>query len=243
MNQPVYRILYVVTMGGALGGALAFLSGRTTLAIGLWAVAFLCFLAIVGTAVAKGLRQTGSRPRAEAGPVVAGADAPASLDGVLGALNALNSPDLPYEVTAEPAPQGALVTVRWRIEELRWKSLFSRGERVYNWKMLVTLDAARAQYAFTEYQAEARHDAQVWPPQVRWSWAAFRGKTAGQVKLSVVMTSTGEVVTSSPQGPRTSWEGAVAIRPADAKEPVITTLRNHGWRPRLDWWGARLFER
>ncbi|SDU58643.1 hypothetical protein SAMN04488563_2961 [Jiangella alkaliphila] len=33
------------------------------------------------------------------------------------------------------------------------------------------------------------------------------------------------------------------IRPADAKIPVFTVLRNHDWRPCLDWFDARLFEK
>lgn len=33
------------------------------------------------------------------------------------------------------------------------------------------------------------------------------------------------------------------IKPADAKVPVFTVLRNNGWRPRRDWFGARLFEK
>jgi hypothetical protein len=33
------------------------------------------------------------------------------------------------------------------------------------------------------------------------------------------------------------------IKPADAKVPVFTVLRNNGWRPRFDWFGARLFEK
>lgn len=38
-------------------------------------------------------------------------------------------------------------------------------------------------------------------------------------------------------------DGAVMIKPADAKVPVSTVLRNNGWRPRFDWFGARLFEK
>lgn len=53
----------------------------------------------------------------------------------------------------------------------------------------------------------------------------------------------GQVTVTGPDGPRTSWEGAVMIKPADAKVPVFTVLRNNGWRPRRDWFGARLFEK
>ena len=33
------------------------------------------------------------------------------------------------------------------------------------------------------------------------------------------------------------------IKPADAKVPVFTVLRNNGWRPRLDWGFLRMFEK
>lgn len=241
--QRVYRTVYVVVMAAGVGGFLAYTADRTALAVVLWVVAGLGALSMIGTALVKGLRQASAGPKAQAGPVVASAEAPASLPAVLAALDALNDPELPYEIVAAPTAGGAEVTVRWRIEELRWRSLFGRGEVVYNWKMVVALDGAQHRYGFTEYQAETKNEQSVWPPRAAWRWEGFRGKTAGQVKLSVVMTSTGEVTTSAPEGPRTSWAGAVSIRPADAKVPVLTTLRNHGWRPRHDWFGARAFER
>ena len=241
--QRVYRTVYTVVMAAAVGGFLAYAADRVPLAILLWVVAGLGALSMVVTAVVKGMRQTSSRARAQAGPVVATEDAPAPLPTVLAALDALNDPEIPYEIVVAPAPGGAEVTVRWRIEELRWRSIFGRGEIVYNWKMVVALDEARRTYGFTEFQAKTRNEQSVWPPRAAWRWEGFRGKTAGSLSMSVVMTSTGEVRTSAPDGPRTSWVGAVSIRPADAKVPVLTTLRNHGWRPRHDWFGARLFER
>lgn len=241
--QRVYRTVYTAMMAAGVGGFLAHAAGRTPLAILLWVVAGLCALSTILTAVVKAVRQTSARTTAQAGPVVATQDAPAPLPTVLAALDALNDPDIPYEIVVAPAAGGAEVTVRWRIEELRWRSIFGRGEIVYNWKMVVALDEARHTYGFTEFQAKARNEQSVWPPRAAWQWEGFRGKTAGSTSMSVVMTSTGEVRTSGPEGPRTSWVGAVSIRPADAKVPVLTTLRNHGWRPRHDWFGARLFER
>ncbi len=241
--QRVYRTVYVVVMASAAGAILAMLSGKTALAVVLWVVFGAAFLSMVGTALVKARRQIADRAKAEAGPVVASEDAPAPLATVLSALDALNDPDIPYEIVTSPVAGGAEVTVRWRIEELRWRTIFGRGEIVYNWKMIVGLDEATQRYRFTEYQAKTKNEQSVWPPRAAWKWEGFRGKTAGQTSFSVVMTSTGEVTTRGPQGPRTSWEGVVSIKPADAKVPVLTTLRNHGWRPRVDWFGARLFER
>lgn len=245
MNKTVYRIFYVATMASAAGGFLAVASGRVPLAIGLWVVTLACLGAIVGTAVSKARPQLADRAKAEVGDVVAGPDAPSPLPTVLAALEELNGPDIPFSVSAEPSSDGAVVTVRWRLEELRWKSLFTDGTFVYNWKMVVKLDASAARYGFLERQSQARYQQGVWPPQVNWAWRGFWGKTASQRKVHIVMVPGGSVETSTQgmDGPRTDWVGAVSIRPADAKIPVLTTLRNHGWRPRVDWFGARLFER
>lgn len=74
-----------------------------------------------------------------------------------------------------------------------------------------------------------------------WTWR--KGKTSGSRSATFVEGADGQVHVTGTGGTRTSWEGAVTIRPADAKIPVFTVLRNNGWRPRFDWFGARLFEK
>ncbi|QAY69960.1 hypothetical protein [Xylanimonas protaetiae] len=245
MTQSSYRVLHGTVLAGAVGGTLAYLFGSTPAAFALWGLAVAGAVVVAVTGVRTGLAQAVRRPRATAAGVIATPAAPAPLDAVLAALDDLNDPDLPFEIGAEPTPDGAVVTVRWRVEELRWKTLFTQGSYVTNWKMVVRLDAARARYRFLEYTSQARHEEGVWPPRADWDWKGTVGKTAGQMTLHVVMTPAGSVGTTTQglDGPRTSWVGAVSIRPADAKVPVLTTLRNHGWRPRADWAGARLFER
>lgn len=246
MNKVVYRTLFLGIVVGGAAGALMLSTGRTALGIACFVLAFCCGMGIVLTAVVKAAAQQRGRARAEVveRPVASPAS-PTSLDAVVGALTEINDEDLPYEVTAQRTEQGARIVVRWKTEELRWQTLFSRGSRTYAWKMNVDLDPAHSRYRFVEYSASAARTTRVGPGglHVDGSWEWKRGKTAGQIQMSGVMTADGEVTSTSNQGVRTSWEGAVSIRPADAKIPVFTVLRNHGWRPRADWWGARLFEK
>lgn len=246
MNKVVYRTLFLGAAVGGVAGALVLSTGRTALGIACLVLAFCCGMGIVVTAVVKIVAQQRGRTRAVvAERPVASPARPSSLDAVVGALAGINDEDLPYEVSAQRTERGARVVVRWKTEELRWQTLFSRGSRTYAWKMDVDLDPAHSRYRFVEYTASAARSTRVGPSglQVDGGWNWQRGKTAGRIQVSGVMTADGEVTSTSNQGVRTSWEGAVSIRPGDAKVPVFTTLRNHGWRPRVDWWGARLFEK
>ncbi|WP_353707073.1 hypothetical protein ABRQ22_13370 [Cellulosimicrobium sp. ES-005] len=246
MNKVVYRTLFLGTAVGGVAGALLLSTGRTGPGIVCLVLAFCCGASIVVTAVVKVAAQQRGRARVTVveRPVATPAR-PSSLDVVVGALAEINGEDLPYEVTAQRTERGARVVVRWKTEDLRWQTVFSHGSRTYAWKMDVDLDAAHSRYRFVEYSASRARTTRMGPggSHVDGGWEWERGKTAGRIRMSGVMTADGEVTSTSNQGVRTSWEGAVSIRPADAKVPVFTTLRNHGWRPRADWWGARLFEK
>ncbi|NEE01981.1 hypothetical protein [Phytoactinopolyspora halotolerans] len=238
----------VIVAGVALmtGGAWALVSGRTALGIVLIVVAGLAVLARGMWTVRRGMKaiSTHEKPQIPETAVRTQAD-PAPIDRVVAELVGMNSDGLPYLIAASHTAAGVRVEVRWKVEEMRWRTLFVRGKQAYAWRMEVDLDPAKAQYTFAEYSGSASVRSALSPGgafvHADWKWS--RGKTAGKRSATFAEGSDGQVTVQGGFGPRTSWEGAVGIRPADAKIPVFTVLRNNGWRPRLDWFGARLFEK
>jgi hypothetical protein len=111
--------------------------------------------------------------------------------------------------------------------------------------MEVDLDPATSHYKFVEHSGKATVRAAAGPmgATTYGAWAWQKGKTSGGTSASFRETADGQVTVTGPGGPRTTWEGAVMIKPADAKVPVFTVLRNNGWRPRLDWGFLRMFEK
>lgn len=179
-----------------------------------------------------------------AGPV-RGVGAPVPVDDVVAALVVMNSDAPPYTIEAAPSADGVRVDVRWKHEELRWQTLFVRGSQAFAWRMEVDLDPSTATYRFVEHSGQASVRAAQGPLGAvaygHWSWK--KGKTSGGTPATFVEGADGQVRVTGPDGPRTSWEGAVMIKPAAAKVPVFTLLRHHGWRPRREWFGARLLEK
>jgi hypothetical protein len=239
----------VVFVGGSalfVGGVLALLNGQTGLGIALVVVTF---LAVVGRGlmtVMRGRRALAGRDRAQVPDgLVRGPDAPAPVEDVVAALVGMNSDGLPYQIDASRSPEGVRVDVKWKNEEMRWQTLFVRGSQAYAWRMEVDLAPSTGRYKFVEHSGKASVRAAAGPLGAvaygRWTWQ--KGKTAGGTSATFVEGADEQVSVTGPAGRRTSWEGAVMIKPADAKVPVFTVLRNNGWRPRFDWFGARLFEK
>ncbi|MCH7230946.1 hypothetical protein L0U85_08800 [Glycomyces sp. L485] len=240
------RVVFLVGSALVVGGILAILSGRIGLGVALLVLAFLAVLARGLMTVMRGWRALAERERAQAPRVpVRGADNPAPVDQVATALVAMNGDALPYRIDATRSRDGVRVEVRWKHEEMRWQTLFVRGSRAYAWCMKVDLDPSTGRYKFIEHSGQASFNAAAGPTGAaaygKWSWQ--KGKTFGTRSGTFVEAADGQVHVTVPAGPRTSWEGAVMIKPADAKIPVFTVLRNHGWRPRWDWFGARMFEK
>ena len=240
------RVVFVVGSALFVGGVLAFLNGQTGLGIALVVVAGLAVIGRGLMTVMRGRRALADRDRAQVpdGPV-RGADAPSPVEDVVAALVGMNSDGLPYTIDASRGSDGTRVEVRWKHEEMRWQTLFVRGSQAYAWRMEVDLDPSTARYKFVEHSGTAAVRAAAGPLGAvaygNWTWK--KGKTSGGTSATLVEGADGQVKVTGPDGTRTSWEGAVMIKPADAKVPVFTVLRNNGWRPRLDWFGARLFEK
>ncbi|MCF4122818.1 hypothetical protein L1785_17720 [Antribacter sp. KLBMP9083] len=239
----------VVFVGGSallIGGVLAILNGQVVLGIALTAVTFLAVAWRGSVTLRRGQRALAEAERAEVPEgAVRDAGAPAPVEDVVAQLVGMNSDGLPYQITASRSPDGVRVEVQWKHEEMRWQTLFVRGSQAFAWRMEVDLDPAMAHYKFVEHSGKASVRAAAGPMGVtaygNWTWQ--KGKTSGGTSATFVEGADGQVTVAGPAGPRTSWEGAVMIKPADAKVPVFTVLRNNGWRPRRDWAGARLFEK
>jgi hypothetical protein len=240
--------MVVLVAGIALmaGGAWAITSGRTALGVILIMVAGIAVLARGLWTVRRGMKAVSQQEKAQIPQVAGGPRAdPAPVDRVVADLVGMNSDGLPYLISASNDATGVRVEVRWKVEEMHWRTLFVRGKQAYAWRMEVDLDPANGRYKFTEYSGSASVRSAFSPGGafVRADWKWTRGKTAGKRSATFVEGSDGQVTVRGGLGQQTSWEGAVMIRPADAKIPVFTVLRNNGWRPRLDWFGARLFEK
>jgi hypothetical protein len=224
----------------------AFMTGHTAWGIALVVLIFVLVVLRAGWTFVRGRRKLAERAKAEIpdAPVSAHAG-PVPVDQVVNDLLGMNSDGLPYLIEAERSGDSVQVDVRWKSEEMRWQTLFVKGSVSYAWRMEVTLDPSSGKYKFVEYSGKSTTRAAISPggAYVRGNWTWTRGKSAGQVNMAVAEGADGQVHVSGPQGPRTSWEGVVQIKPADAKVPVFTVLRNNGWRPRFDWAGARMFEK
>ncbi|MBB5791056.1 hypothetical protein [Jiangella mangrovi] len=240
------RIVFVVGSVLLVAGVLAILADQVLLGIALIVVAALAVAWRGLWTVQRGRRALAGRDRAQVpdGPV-RGAGAPAPVDDVVAALVGMNSDELPYTIDASPSADGVRVEVKWKHEEMRWQTLFVRGSQAYAWRMEVDLDPSKATYRFVEHSGTAAVRAAAGPLGAvaygTWTWK--KGKTTGGTSATFVEGADGQVRVTGPSGTRTSWEGAVMIKPADAKVPVFTVLRTNGWRPRRDWFGARLFEK
>lgn len=240
------RIVFLVGLVLAAGGVWAILQGNVALGVVLLVLTGIAVLARGMWTMRRGLKAVSEREKAQVPESAGGTPAaPTPVDRVVADLLGMNSDGLPYLIEATRTAQGARVDVRWKVEEVRWQTLFVRGKQAYAWRMEVDLDPARATYKFVEYSGSASVRSALSPGggfvHANWTWT--RGKTAGQSSGTFVEGADGQVTVHGADGPRASWEGVAMIRPADAKIPVFTVLRNNGWRPRLDWFGARLFEK
>lgn len=239
------RFVFYASYVLAAGVVVAFLAGRPGLGWVLVGVIFVLLWARGGMTIARGMKAVRQREKAvvPAAPVAAAAG-PVPVDQVIAALVGMNSDGLPYVIESVAGPKGPRVEVRWKIEELRWETLFTKGEKALMWRMEVDLDPSSGHYRFVEYSGLASRQAVFGPGALglRADWTWSRGKTAHQTNASFFEGADGQVQVVSTGEERTSWEGAIAITPGDAKKPVFTVLRTHGWTPRLDWAGARLFE-
>ncbi|SDE11664.1 hypothetical protein [Glycomyces harbinensis] len=240
------RVVFVAGSALMIGGILAILSGRVALGITLLVVTLIAAMLRGLYTVQRGRRALAEHERAQAPAGSArGPGAPAPVDQVVAALTGMNGDGLPYRIDAARTPDGVRVDVQWKQQELRWQTLFVRGSRAYAWRMEVDLDPSAGTYKFIEHSGQASVKAAAGPTGAtaygNWTWQ--KGKTSHGTSASFVEGADGQVTVTGPAGPRTSWEGAVMIKPGDAKVPVFTVLRDHGWRPRLDWFGARMFEK
>lgn len=162
---------------------------------------------------------------------------PVEMDQVIDALMRLNDLDLPYSVTVEPKGDGALVKVQWRVEELKWRTVFTRGRRVMRWRLELRLDAAKGHYRFTEVSSHSELVGSGLSATLSGSKGGSRSKSIGAGSVTKVWAA-GQVV--SPDGEGRS--GSIRVVPSDAKVPVFRILRAHGWRPRKDSPLRRLWE-
>ncbi|MFD6179355.1 MULTISPECIES: hypothetical protein [unclassified Isoptericola] len=226
-------VLFIVGDAAPVGVALIVVAALLVLARGAWTV-------VRGARAARAAQAPAAVPDA---PVLAPGTA-SPVDRVVADLVGMNDEALPYLIAATPSPEGVQVEVRWKSEELRWAALFVRGKVAYAWRMELTLDPATSHYRFVEYSGSSSTRAAVGPTGVfaRADWTWRRGKTAMQRRATYVEGPDGAVVVSGSGGSRSSWEGSTQIAPGDAKRPVFAVLRQHGWRPRHDWFGARAFE-
>jgi hypothetical protein len=228
------KVVFVAGLALMGGGIWAITSGRTALGVVLFVVAWITILARGLWTVRRGLKAVSEHKKAQIPEATGGTRAnPASVDRVVADLVGMNSDGLPYVIAASQTATGVRVEVRWKVEEMRWRTLFVRGKQAYAWRMEVDLDSARARYKFTEYSGSASIRSALSPGGefVHGDWTWTRGRTAGKTSATFVEGSDGQITVRG------------GIRPADAKIPVFTVLRNNGWRPRLDWFGARLFEK
>ncbi|MFN3866734.1 MAG: hypothetical protein ACK4MD_08495, partial [Demequina sp.] len=149
----------------------------------------------------------------------------------------LNELDLPYVVDVESRGATSVVTVQWRTEELRWRTLLTRGSRVRRWRMVLSLDASTGRYTFSEYTSWSTLVGSGASTSLTGGKGWSRGKSMGAGTVSRVW-AVGQVESPDGIGPA----GAIRIVPADAKVPVFRIVRAHGWRPRRagDIW--RLWE-
>lgn len=243
ISRKVVFFAGIALMGG---GVLAILNDRVVLGVVLIVVAGVLAFARGMWTLVRGFRAVAEREQAQLpdAPVVP-PDNASPVDRVVADLVGMNNDGLPYLIEAVRNGDGVRVEVRWKVEEIRWQTLFVKGRTAYAWRMEVDLDPVKAQYRFTEHSGKADARAAYGPggavAHAGWTWQ--KGKTGGKTSTTIVEGADGQVTVTGPTGPRTSWEGVASIRPADAKVPVFTVLRNHGWRPPFDWFGARLFEK
>lgn len=240
------RIVFVVGSILFVGAILLFLNGQVALGIVLLVVAAAAVVWRGIWTVRRGQRALAEVERAQVPDgAVRAPGAPAPVEDVVAQLVGMNSDGLPYQIDAARTPKGVRVTVQWKHEEMRWQTLFVRGSQAFAWRMEVDLDPSTARYKFVEHSGKASVRAAAGPMGAtaygNWTWQ--KGKTAGGTSASFVEGADGQVRVVGQTGDRTSWEGAVMIKPADAKVPVFTVLRNNGWRPPRDWSGARMFEK
>ncbi|WP_062130922.1 hypothetical protein [Demequina aestuarii] len=153
----------------------------------------------------------------------------ASMEQVTDALVRLNELDLPYSVAVDGDVHKATVTVEWRTEELRWRTLLTRGRQVMRWRMLVKLDGETGRYTFTELASTSTLVGSGASASLTGARSWSRAKSMGAGSVTKVWAA-GQV--DSPAG--TASSGSIRLVPADAKVPVFRILRAHGWRPKRD---------
>lgn len=123
---------------------------------------------------------------------------PADVRDVTAALVRLNELDLPYAVRAESARGRTEITVEWRSEELRWRTLFHRGATLLRWKMRLLLDEAAGTYSFTESRAVSKIEGSALSGRISGTSSWTKGKQISPGYFTSVW-AVGQV--SSPRAP------------------------------------------
>ncbi|GAB3159931.1 hypothetical protein GCM10027059_06940 [Myceligenerans halotolerans] len=153
---PVQRIVFLGGLALAAGGVWAILQGNVFLGVALLVAAGIMVLARGIWVTRRGLKAVSEREKAQVPEPAGGSPAaPTPVDRVVADLLSMNSDGLPYLVEASRKAGGVRVDVRWKVEEVRWQTLFVRGKRAYAWRMEVDLDPATGQYKFVEYSGSA----------------------------------------------------------------------------------------
>jgi hypothetical protein len=173
----------------------------------------------------------------------AGAVAPDAA-AAIAALLALNGDDKPFQLDSTGTDAEPCVSARWKVWDVRWKTLLSRGADRLDYQVDVRLDPAAGHYRLVEGVARETSALQVTPIDVHAekSWSKFRGRTAGMQSHQFVLAGK----TKSTDGTGQEQEGSLwtgSFRAADLKGPMVETLRGLGWRPPRDSRWARLWER
>ncbi|WP_062517009.1 hypothetical protein [Demequina gelatinilytica] len=164
-------------------------------------------------------------------------DRPAPVDDVAAALSRIDGLDLPYAVAIARDGADATLTVTWRTEEMRWRTVLTRGSAVMRWRMVVRLDGATGRYRFTEHSSSSRIVGNAATGTLSGAARWHRGKSFGAGRIARVW-AIGQV--TAPDGDGSS--GTIRLAPRDAKIPVFAILRAYGWRPRSDRRLLRMWE-
>lgn len=164
------------------------------------------------------------------------------LDHAVAALLAINSDELPFELTAERTNDGAVVTGKWKVWDVTWEQVLGRGMLRRDYVVIVTLDGATGTYTFIETSTDTQAQVGVGAGglQARGERRWFRGKTLQQRSFRIVLSR--KTTSEDRQGTTTGpvWTGS--FNAADLKGPIFGTLRGLGWRPPKDGRWARMWE-
>ena len=148
---------------------------------------------------------------------------PVSLSQTLEQINALNSEDKAFQYTTT----NNQIIGDWKIADIKWSALFSRGTINKSYKLIIDLDEATRTFGYHESTMDSDSKAALNPITGVASFHKSFGSFSGKMTKKQFGMSRGVFIKQEDQEPGSGYDYRFDTK--EIKEPLFTVLEQCGW--------------